>query len=188
LTANPSGVSGAIQFSNGSAFASDAANLFWDDTNNRLGIGTNAPISPLNIQNDTQNVGILSVTTSGGGTNRFEVWNSNSVSTPVWNIGLRNPDTRISMFNNITLRATGTEVAVFSPSEASFGSISGARVGIKGSGSTSATTALLVQNSAGSNALQVRDDRVIIMAGLPTSSSGLPTGALWNNLGILSVA
>ena len=40
---NPSGVSGAIQFSNGSAFASDAANFFWDNTNKRLGIGTNAP-------------------------------------------------------------------------------------------------------------------------------------------------
>jgi hypothetical protein len=43
ISASPSGVSGAIQFSNGSAFASDAANLFWDDTNNRLGVGTNAP-------------------------------------------------------------------------------------------------------------------------------------------------
>jgi hypothetical protein len=43
ISANPSGVAGAIQFSNGSAFASDAANLFWDDTNNRLGVGTNAP-------------------------------------------------------------------------------------------------------------------------------------------------
>jgi hypothetical protein len=43
LNASPSGVSGAIQFSNGSAFASDAANLFWDDTNKRLGVGTNAP-------------------------------------------------------------------------------------------------------------------------------------------------
>ena len=39
----PSGVSGAIQFSNGSAFASDAANFFWDNTNKRLGVGTNAP-------------------------------------------------------------------------------------------------------------------------------------------------
>jgi hypothetical protein len=77
LTANPSGVSGAIQFSNGSAFASDAANLFWDDTNNRLGVGTNAP------------------------------------------------------------SATGH---------------------FKGSGSTSATTSLLVQNSAGTTFLTVRDD------------------------------
>jgi len=76
---SPSGVSGAIQFSDGSAFASDATNLFWDDTNNRLGVGTNAP----------------------SGTAHF-----------------------------------------------------------KGSGSTSATTSLLVQNSAGTNALQIRDDRV----------------------------
>jgi hypothetical protein len=43
VTTPPSGVSGAIQFSNGSAFASDATNFFWDDTNNRLGVGTNAP-------------------------------------------------------------------------------------------------------------------------------------------------
>jgi hypothetical protein len=73
----PSGVSGAIQFSDGSAFASDAANLFWDDTNNRLGVGTNAP---------------------------------------------------------------------------------SARGHFKGSGSTSATTSLLVQNSAGTTALQVKDN------------------------------
>jgi hypothetical protein len=43
ITASPAGVAGAIQFSNGSAFASDASNLFWDDTNNWLGIGTNVP-------------------------------------------------------------------------------------------------------------------------------------------------
>ena len=50
VSASPSGVAGAIQFSDGSAFASDAANLFWDDTNNRLGIGTNAPATTLDIQ------------------------------------------------------------------------------------------------------------------------------------------
>jgi hypothetical protein len=178
IAANPSGVSGAIQFSNGSAFASDAANLFWDDTNNRLGVGTNAPISPLNIQSDTQNVGILSVTTSGGGNNRFQVWNSNSVSTPVWNIGLPSPDTRIAMYTNITLRANGTEAAVFSSSEANFGSISGARVGIKGSGSTSATTSLLVQNSAGSQLLKVTDDGSVNI-GLTNSVVTLVSG--YNN-------
>jgi hypothetical protein len=76
----PSGVAGAIQFSNGSAFASDAANLFWDDTNNRLGVGTNAPSATAHF---------------------------------------------------------------------------------KGSGSTSATTSLLIQNSAGTAALQVTDDNKI---------------------------
>jgi hypothetical protein len=80
---NPSGVAGAIQFSNGSAFASDASNLFWDDTNNRLGVGTNAP---------------------------------------------------------------------------------SARVDIKGVGATSATTSLLVQNSAGTELFKVRDDGAVNMA------------------------
>jgi hypothetical protein len=87
ISANPSGVSGAIQFSAGSAFASDAANFFWDDTNNRLGVGTNAPTATTHI---------------------------------------------------------------------------------KGSGSTSATTSLLVQNSAGSNLLRTFDNGVTKLGGLGT--------------------
>ena len=46
----PSGVSGAIQFSNGSAFTSDATNFFWDDANNRLGIGINTPSASLHVK------------------------------------------------------------------------------------------------------------------------------------------
>jgi len=38
-----SGTAGAVQFSSGTTFSSDASNLFWDDANNRLGIGTNNP-------------------------------------------------------------------------------------------------------------------------------------------------
>lgn len=73
-TTSPSGVSGAIQFSNGSAFASDAANLFWDDTNNRLGIGTNAPSATTHIKGS----GSTSATTSllvqnSGGTEWFKI-------------------------------------------------------------------------------------------------------------------
>ena len=81
---NPSGVSGAIQFSNGSAFASDAANFFWDNTNKRLGVGTNGPSATAHF---------------------------------------------------------------------------------KGSGSTSATTSLLVQNSAGLPSLQVLDSRSVRING-----------------------
>ena len=95
LTANPSGVAGAIQFSNGSAFASDASNLFWDDTNNRLGVGTNTPTATTHI---------------------------------------------------------------------------------KGSGSTSATTALLVQNSAGVASLQVLDDTSVFNNGKGAVASNTAFG------------
>ena len=41
--------SGSILFSNGTLIAQDNTKLFWDDTNNRLGIGTNIPTYPLDI-------------------------------------------------------------------------------------------------------------------------------------------
>ncbi len=47
---SPSGVAGAIQFSNGSAFSSDATNLFFDDVNNRLGVGQNVPTARVHIK------------------------------------------------------------------------------------------------------------------------------------------
>jgi hypothetical protein len=161
ISANPSGVSGAIQFSNGSAFASDAANLFWDDTNNRLGIGTNAPSSTVDINSNTLNSAMFSVGPSFA--SGFQIFNTNSTGTPVYGIGL-NPsyiNTRIGFYDTLTFRANGTQIAEMTSSEFRVGSISGARVGIKGSGSTSATTSLLVQDSAGTNMLQIRDDGYI---------------------------
>lgn len=40
---------GSIPFSDGSNLTQDNSNLFWDDTNKRLGIGTNIPSSVVNI-------------------------------------------------------------------------------------------------------------------------------------------
>ena len=45
----PSLTSGSVLFSDGTTIAQDNANFFWDDTNNRLGIGTNIPSSSLHI-------------------------------------------------------------------------------------------------------------------------------------------
>lgn len=58
---------------------------------------------------------------------------------------------------------------------------------IKGTGSTSATTSLEIQNSSGSVSFKTLDDLTVVMPNLPTSSAGLPSGALWNNLGIVNV-
>lgn len=48
-TFGSTGSSGAVQFSNGAGGFSSDPNYFYDDTNNRLGIGTNAPTNILHI-------------------------------------------------------------------------------------------------------------------------------------------
>ena len=45
----PSLTSGSVLFSNGTTIAQDNANFFWDDTNNRLGIGTTTPTARLHV-------------------------------------------------------------------------------------------------------------------------------------------
>jgi hypothetical protein len=165
LAATPSGVAGAIQFSDGSAFASDAANFFWDDTNNRLGVGTNTPSSTVDINSNILYNAMFSVGPSFA--TGFQIFNTNSTGTPVYGIGL-NPsyiNTRIGFYDTLTFRANGTQIAEMTSSEVRIGSISGATVGIKGSGSTSATTSLLVQNSAGASRFSVKDDGQIDMGG-----------------------
>jgi nitrogen fixation protein len=46
----PALTSGSVLFSNGSTIAQDNANLFWDDSNNRLGIGATSPQARLDVR------------------------------------------------------------------------------------------------------------------------------------------
>jgi hypothetical protein len=53
---------GSVAFGGSSgAIAQDNTNFFWDDTNNRLGIGTNAPASPLEINTSSSTVAPLEI-------------------------------------------------------------------------------------------------------------------------------
>jgi hypothetical protein len=45
----PALTNGSVLFSNGTTIAQDNANLFWDNTNKRLGVGTNAPAFDLEV-------------------------------------------------------------------------------------------------------------------------------------------
>jgi hypothetical protein len=158
ISANPSGVAGAIQFSNGSAFASDAANLFWDDTNNRLGVGTNAPSASGHFRGS----GITSATSSliaqnSAGTTFFQVQDDSAIR--VQDGGLMKNFSATGTYNldfgRVFIRGGDSS----SNGALSIGTTStAARVVFQGSGSTSATTSLLVQNSAGTAALTVKDD------------------------------
>jgi len=164
VVTSPSGVAGAIQFSNGSAFASDAANLFWDDTNNRLGIGTNAPATSLVVRASGSTTGVLSVVNANDTTNygaRVQLYNKQS-GEPV-----------VDGANGFALIYTDSSKSSFvynyGDGPMIFGTAATERMRlnnnggltIKGSGSTSATTSLLVQNSAGTAAFKVTDDGVV---------------------------
>jgi hypothetical protein len=76
----PSGVAGAVQFSNGSAFASDATNFFWDDANNRLGIATASPTDTLHNTGTTRLDGLLKFS---GTTSAFPALKRNSTELQV---------------------------------------------------------------------------------------------------------
>ena len=58
----PSLTSGSVLFSNGTTIAQDNSNFFWDDTNNRLGIGTNAPTVTLDVNGQTKINGLTQIT------------------------------------------------------------------------------------------------------------------------------
>lgn len=170
----PSGVSGAIQFSNGSAFASDAANLFWDNTNKRLGIGTNVTASALNF-----------------GVNSYITYNNLSSSSFVGEFGINNClGLQITGNNPIRFLTNSVErMRIFGSGNTAFGSITdlSAMVGIKGSGSTSATTSLLVQNSAGSEAFRVYDDRTAVFSNsLSVPNASISTVAITCTSGVFA--
>ena len=165
----PSGVAGAIQFSAGSAFNSDASNLFWDDTNKRLGVGTNAPSATGHF------IGVNNLSTSF--TSKFESALGQGIMSIANDGGVQIGDYTGSGYTSSLyfLRPSGGNRAgrlVQSNTDLTLTNAAGGFVmnglqcTIKGSGSTSATTSLLVQNSAGTELLKVSDNGTTSLGGL----------------------
>jgi hypothetical protein len=147
--------------------------MFWDATNNRLGIGTNAPSTTLTVAGGlTLSSGILSLPTAihtvFDGKYRFwfqgqNRWTFDSLAANQGYNFLHTATTANAF--NIT-NASGSQFLINGAGNVLINSStdSGERlqvtgnVKIKGSGNTSATTALTVQNSSGANILRVRND------------------------------
>jgi hypothetical protein len=180
VVASPSGVSGAIQFSNGSAFASDATNFFWDDTNNRLGIGTNAPTRQVELLGSVASPAYLALrygTATGGG----PVLALDAGAAGLNYLIISTTSSNGSVGANALGIYDGTDYRVVLKSgNLGVGEVSPtARTQIKGSGATSATTSLLVQNSAGSSALTIKDDLSSLFGGDVESSGVIKSTGTW---------
>jgi len=142
---SPAGTTGAVQFNNAGAFGADNTNFFWDNTNKRLGIGTATPTALLNVKGASGIVIDHTADTSlafaqNGTTKIFMGWDSSNngmywfTSSSIMNL---------SNAGNLGLGGVAIPTA---------------RLQVKGSGSTSATTSLLVQNSSAVTMAQVKDN------------------------------
>jgi hypothetical protein len=126
--------------------------MYWDNVNNRLGIGTSSPAYPLDVLSSSASYiaqfsntnGKLAVTYNGDG----------GVIIPL------TAGKGVFLYNNAgscfgISNTGGVGINTTTPT---------ARLQVVGIGSTSATTSLLVQNSAGNDALKITDDRVTLIS------------------------
>ena len=144
VTTNAAGSTGQVQFNNANAFAA-SSNLFWDNTNSRLGVGTSSPTAPLHVVGGTYSP--QGVTINAG--TRFSTGGSDYGSDSLSSVG-GGPMTLRAYYYTIINRANAGIAAQCLE-------IQGQTL-IKGSGSTSATTSLLVQNSGGDQIFKVTDN------------------------------
>ena len=143
IAANPAGTDGQIQFNSSSAFGADS-NLYWDNTNKRLGVGTSSPSYGLDVSQDING-------------NLFARLRNTNAS----GFGMQlNAGSGLSTYTLQWANFVGAGGGRLYPDGVSIGqqSVPSARLHIKGSGSTSATTSLLVQNSSGTELLKVADN------------------------------
>jgi hypothetical protein len=123
--------------------------------------------------------GSTGATTNGLGA-RLQVWSLENFTTSAFGSRLDLSVTQLGTTTEVVmmnLRGTGVNIGNTTNDL-------GARLGIKGSGSTSATTALLVQNSAGTTSLEVSDDNVVKSA---TSSLSFTNNSVTNAIGNLRI-
>jgi hypothetical protein len=147
-----------------------------------VGIGTNAPSALLNVQNSINGTLLARFKDNISAATYLDIKTDPTLTD--YTALYFGTDRRImskqggSLFltcsNNVTFVDGLQSKMVITPSEVQIGSISGARLGIKGSGTTSATTSLLVQNSAGTELFKVLD------SGESTFTSTYVSGAASN--------
>jgi hypothetical protein len=186
----PSGVSGSVQFTDGTNFDSDAANFFYDDTQKRLGLGTNTPLGILHLKSTSATTRMLMdgdagqskiITYRTAGLQRFGLYTNNTAESGA-NAG---SDFAIRAYADAgTLLSTPLFIKR-STGNIGINTITGtAKLQVVGSGTTSATTSLLVQNSAGTESFKVLDDGAVSIRTSLQLASGITFSTNTNTLAI----
>jgi hypothetical protein len=142
-----------------------------------LGVGTNTPTAIIQAQNATTGLLLARFKDAFASTSFIDIKQDSTLTDYTglyWSNEYRilsraGGTTFLNVSNNVVFADGYLSKTTITPTEVRIGSISGARLGIQGSGSTSATTSLLVQNSAGTAAFRITDELVSTFFGARTS-------------------
>jgi DNA-binding transcriptional MerR regulator len=102
---------GGILFGDGTKFTQDVTNLFWDDSNDRLGLGTTSPTAQLHLAvGSTASIGQKIQLASGATANAFEINSSSGVGGDLFmvdsggdvGIGTTSPNARLEVAKTFT--------------------------------------------------------------------------------------
>jgi hypothetical protein len=188
------------------ALTEDNANLFYDDTNNRLGIGTNAPTTPLDVFGSGIIARINGTSTNNGflgfasaGTNKWSVGNVHSdhrfrifseansaelvslLQTGEFGIGIANPTTKLHIDGGATALIANLDANVSVAKSLSFRSDNSNRINLEVSGSESGSDAggdFFLRTFTDAGALKETPLSIVRSTGVTTIKSLTLTNAL----------
>ena len=165
------GAAGQVAYWNGTNSQTGSNNLFWDAANARLGIGTNAPAYKMHLFNSGSVTSAIEA--SGAGASSILRFISPSQYWTITNDGTSAHLTfnrggtdliRFSNVGNLMLQNGGTFTDGGQRLQVQGDAF------IKGSGATSGTIGLQVQNSAGTNLLRVQNNGIVSIGDGPADT------------------
>lgn len=164
-----SGTSGQVAYWTGTSSQSGSNNLFWDNANGRLGIGTNAPSNTLDVVGNAS----VSLNISAGSAFLGRILQTSATN----DMNITHTGAYAIKFNTNNLErgrfTSGGNFLIGTTSDGGQRLQVNGDVLFKGSGNTGGTTALTVQNSDGTNMLRVRSDNNILIG---SASAAISTG------------
>lgn len=208
---------GALRVTGGNVQFGSSTGLNWDNTNSRLGIGTSSPSVPLQITGTASIIPQLTLNAVGASNNsnyiNYSVSGSNKYQFGYTQEASLN---RFFIYNNTTARNTLTlfeasgnvlisNAAIISDLGGIF-NISGSKTAVSAiaravyfnntlvaAANNDVLVALDIDPTftlgsfTGVSNLSLRTTGKVRMSSLPTSATGLSTGDLWNNSGIINI-
>jgi hypothetical protein len=167
----PSLTSGSVLFSNGTTIAQSNAQLFWDNTNNYLGIGTNAPTAALDVNGTVKALALQTTDLiANSPTQIILVKNSSgTISARLFSDGSIFRISSSGQFNALSVFANGN-LGVNQTTDAGFKLDVNGTARVKGASNLGTTTAFTITNSDSVNVLQVQDNGYIRIGSQATSA------------------